>query len=67
MGLEGIGVRISFFLQAEDGMRDYDVTGVQTCALPIGSISIGVNYAVHNSIPKGSSAPPRAHNDPIRS
>src|SRR5256885_9959720 len=24
-----------FFLQAEDGMRDYKVTGVQTCALPI--------------------------------
>ena len=24
-----------FFLQAEDGIRDYDVTGVQTCALPI--------------------------------
>ena len=23
-----------FFLQAEDGIRDYDVTGVQTCALP---------------------------------
>ena len=25
----------SFFVQAEDGIRDYDVTGVQTCALPI--------------------------------
>src|ERR1039457_2037256 len=24
-----------FFLQAEDGIRDYKVTGVQTCALPI--------------------------------
>ena len=24
-----------FFFQAEDGIRDYDVTGVQTCALPI--------------------------------
>src|SRR3989442_11719420 len=24
-----------FFLQAEDGIRDADVTGVQTCALPI--------------------------------
>src|SRR5437773_10429405 len=24
-----------FFLQAEDGIRDRDVTGVQTCALPI--------------------------------
>src|SRR5690606_40268817 len=25
----------SFFLQAEDGIRDFHVTGVQTCALPI--------------------------------
>mgnify|MGYP007026272066 CR=1 FL=1 len=28
----GVG---GFFFQAEDGIRDYDVTGVQTCALPI--------------------------------
>src|SRR3989442_5036648 len=26
---------IFFFFQAEDGIRDADVTGVQTCALPI--------------------------------
>src|SRR3712207_7486940 len=29
----------SFFFQAEDGIRDIGVTGVQTCALPISSIS----------------------------
>src|SRR5256885_3540343 len=28
-------VDFSFFFQAEDGIRDYKVTGVQTCALPI--------------------------------
>src|SRR5256885_5616345 len=28
---------IFFFFQAEDGIRDYKVTGVQTCALPISS------------------------------
>src|SRR5256885_4302644 len=28
-------VRQSLFFQAEDGIRDYKVTGVQTCALPI--------------------------------
>src|SRR3712207_3620030 len=28
-------VRIRFFFQAEDGIRDIGVTGVQTCALPI--------------------------------
>src|SRR5690554_7547771 len=26
---------LPFFFQAEDGIRDADVTGVQTCALPI--------------------------------
>src|SRR5256885_16481419 len=26
---------LEFFFQAEDGIRDYKVTGVQTCALPI--------------------------------
>src|SRR5256885_12009110 len=28
-----------FFFQAEDGIRDYKVTGVQTCALPISQVS----------------------------
>src|SRR5205807_6497699 len=32
---------VFFFFQAEDGIRDYKVTGVQTCALPI---SDGVRY-----------------------
>src|SRR5260370_19772263 len=27
--------RYNFFFQAEDGIRDSSVTGVQTCALPI--------------------------------
>src|SRR5258706_10559816 len=27
-----------FFFQAEDGIRDWSVTGVQTCALPICAI-----------------------------
>src|SRR6266446_3997496 len=27
-----------FFFQAEDGIRDYKVTGVQTCALPISDV-----------------------------
>src|SRR2546430_2336735 len=33
-GGRGAGVRF-FFFQAEDGIRDLTVTGVQTCALPI--------------------------------
>src|SRR5690606_39705585 len=34
---EGDGFRcgVGFFFQAEDGIRDFHVTGVQTCALPI--------------------------------
>src|SRR5690606_40212892 len=30
-----IGLSLDFFFQAEDGIRDFHVTGVQTCALPI--------------------------------
>src|SRR3712207_7208020 len=30
-----------FFFQAEDGIRDIGVTGVQTCALPISSVATG--------------------------
>src|SRR5690606_20965369 len=28
-----------FFFQAEDGIRDFHVTGVQTCALPISQLA----------------------------
>ena len=31
----GGGGGVFFFFQAEDGIRDIGVTGVQTCALPI--------------------------------
>src|SRR5690554_7775763 len=34
-----------FFFQAEDGIRDADVTGVQTCALPI-SYSMRLHQAI---------------------
>src|SRR2546430_7266363 len=30
-----VWIRWHFFFQAEDGIRDLTVTGVQTCALPI--------------------------------
>src|SRR5690348_17514963 len=35
-----IGRLVSFFFQAEDGIRDGRVTGVQTCALPIWLLAI---------------------------
>src|SRR6266487_6413127 len=42
--------RLFFFFQAEDGIRDGRVTGVQTCALPI------CGYVLHYV--NGSSEPP---------
>src|SRR2546430_11699803 len=33
--VSGRGELLYFFFQAEDGIRDLTVTGVQTCALPI--------------------------------
>src|SRR5256884_4749092 len=33
--IRGAAVPLVFFFQAEDGIRDVAVTGVQTCALPI--------------------------------
>src|SRR2546426_3189509 len=35
-----------FFFQAEDGIRDYKVTGVQTCALPIFGVAAGVGIVL---------------------
>ena len=32
-----------FFFQAEDGIRDWSVTGVQTCALPIYTSVVSVD------------------------
>src|SRR5256885_13001490 len=37
------GIASFFFFQAEDGIRDYKVTGVQTCALPI-SVDPGIGF-----------------------
>src|SRR5216683_23153 len=34
-----LGAQDSLFFQAEDGIRDLIVTGVQTCALPILTVS----------------------------
>src|SRR5205807_3745852 len=48
---------ISFFFQAEDGIRNYKVTGVQTCALPIWEQAKAprVPDIVPNLVPKGYS------------
>src|SRR5256886_7735264 len=38
-----------FFFQAEDGIRDLTVTGVQTCALPI-SYTVGLHQPMHYKV-----------------
>src|SRR3989454_5456238 len=43
---------VFFFFQAEDGIRDYKVTGVQTCALPISLVR-----AVPHLVPARRGAP----------
>src|SRR5256885_4339881 len=42
-----------FFFQAEDGIRDYKVTGVQTCALPI--LLLGGELTISGNPGKGTS------------
>src|SRR5256885_4889705 len=44
-----------FFFQAEDGIRDYKVTGVQTCALPISSPLTALRAAAGRQTPSPSS------------
>src|SRR5260370_24182268 len=39
---------VFFFFQAEDGIRDSSVTGVQTCALPI---SLQSTLVIHSGLP----------------
>src|SRR6266511_5366752 len=39
-----------FFFQAEDGIRDFHVTGVQTCALPIFGADLCVPFGVTDRV-----------------
>src|SRR5256885_7916082 len=50
---------IFFFFQAEDGIRDYKVTGVQTCALPICRSGEPSREARRRGGWRGASAQPR--------
>src|SRR5256884_1954985 len=44
-----------FFFQAEDGIRDVAVTGVQTCALPISTGARGTRPPGEGALVKGRS------------
>src|SRR5699024_12069508 len=43
---------LRFFFQAEDGIRDRNVTGVQTCALPISGFEVRTTEAGSYIFPK---------------
>src|SRR5262249_56240181 len=43
-------VSVFFFFQGEDGIRDWSVTGVQTCALPISLERLDIVEFVPNVI-----------------
>src|SRR5690625_7599667 len=51
-----MGYHSCFFFQAEDGIRDGHVTGVQTCALPI-------SFDVASALEERTGAPVRIGND----
>src|SRR5438034_2911758 len=50
-----------FFFQAEDGIRDHCVTGVQTCALPISVRELMTPRTSIVAIPEGLLAAEAAH------
>src|SRR3989454_9212530 len=52
-----------FFFQAEDGIRDYKVTGVQTCALPISGCS---RQGRQSAPPDGERTPPSRRRTRVR-
>src|SRR5437016_12019764 len=56
---ECYGVCVFFFFQAEDGIRDWSVTGVQTCALPISILACSGVTTSMMTPPLSISAMPR--------
>src|SRR5437763_10880715 len=56
-----------FFFQAEDGIRDTSVTGVQTCALPIFAVSSSNRNSASALVSSVLPTPvgPRNRNEPI--
>src|SRR5260221_8241940 len=68
------GHRCFFFFQAEDGIRDHCVTGVQTCALPIYGLYgplqrleqaiAGMPEAIANALSERAPKPPATQQKP---
>src|SRR2546430_7531453 len=53
-------ILLFFFFQAEDGIRDLTVTGVQTCALPISSLTHSAQRRNAPGLPSKTPKSPRA-------
>src|SRR3712207_8780074 len=51
-------VIVFFFFQAEDGIRDIGVTGVQTCALPIWPVKYAITPKIAAQMTVGMIASP---------
>src|SRR3712207_7345336 len=54
-------VSFFFFFQAEDGIRDIGVTGVQTCALPISGLPATASRPRRRPRARAGSLPPLLH------
>src|SRR5690606_40809352 len=58
-----------FFFQAEDGIRDFHVTGVQTCALPIFAVTAtcatGCRPQDQDADPGGEAGPAGEHDGEV--
>src|SRR5215813_14673690 len=54
-----IVIWLFFFFQAEDGIRDADVTGVQTCALPIFDVAVEIPGSYRAAPGTPSNRPPK--------
>src|SRR5229473_7185941 len=50
----GLVLLVVFFFQAEDGIRDKLVTGVQTCALPISTPRGCDSMSAHGPMPRSA-------------
>src|SRR5215216_6412569 len=61
-----LGIVVFFFFQAEDGIRDDLVTGVQTCALPISQLAVEMTKIVEHECRALGIDPPRLSIEPGR-
>src|SRR5437764_2860954 len=59
-----VGV-VVFFFQAEDGIRDTSVTGVQTCALPISMSWSWASARSSSTSPTRTASPRRRRSSPL--